>query len=110
MELYYDSIKFLFYPDERIVERAASKRCLEKLIIRSGKEAEAGKGFSEEQLLKLLETRDHACEYGRKHYRGEVYLLSMSLFAPPHQIKSPTWGSTSGINPELESPYIQVNK
>ena len=34
----------------------------------------------------------------------------MSLFAPPHQVKSPTWGNTSGINPELESPCIQINK
>ena len=40
--------------------------------------------------------------------RWDVYLCR--FLASPHQIKSPTWSSTSGINPELESPYIQINK
>lgn len=52
--------------DEKIVERAAAKRKLEKLIIQSGKFKEArqsersfDKALNEEELLALLKERDH---------------------------------------------------
>ncbi|KAK7092524.1 lymphocyte-specific helicase-like isoform X2 [Littorina saxatilis] len=57
--------------DQRIVERAAAKRKLEKLVIHQGKFKSGIKNFktslepvSSEELLKLLNSRDHESEVG----------------------------------------------
>ncbi|KAL8601344.1 hypothetical protein ACOMHN_054637 [Nucella lapillus] len=65
--------------DQRIVERAAAKRRLEKLVIHQGKFKSGIANFktslepvSSEELLKLLQSKDHESEVGSRGEGQEV--------------------------------------